>query len=148
MRFRTTVNLNGKTACGIVVPPEVVDALGAGKRPPVRVTISGYSYRTTIAPMGGRFLIGINADHRAAGGISAGDVVDVDLEVDTAPREVVTPDDLAAALDAEPVLRATFDAMSYTHRKEYVRALDDAKTAETRNRRLGKTLEMLRERTR
>jgi hypothetical protein len=116
MEFRSEVILGGKTATGIQVPDEVVEKLGSGKRPAVVVTISGYTYRTTVAPMGGDFWIPLAAEHREAAGVAAGQEVDVDIELDTAPREVALPDDLAAAMD-EPA-RAAFDGLAPSHKKE------------------------------
>jgi len=143
MRFRTTIELGGKTATGFAVPDEIVASLGSGKRPPVSITINGFTYRTTVAAMGGRCMIPLSADRRAAAGVSAGDEVEVDIELDVAPREVEVPDDFAAALAARPGARARFDAMSFTHRKEHVRAIEDAKTESTRQRRIDKAIEML-----
>ncbi len=142
MDFRTTVVLGGKTATGLQVPDDVVEALGAGKRPPVVVTVSGYSYRTTVAPMGGDFWVPLAAEHREAAGVQADEEVDVRIELDTAPREVAVPDDLAAAFD-EPV-RAVFDALAYSHRKEWVRWIEEAKKPETRAARIATTVESLR----
>jgi Bacteriocin-protection, YdeI or OmpD-Associated/Domain of unknown function (DUF1905) len=135
MRFRAELQLFGKTATGLVVPEEVVTALNGGRRPAVSVQIGTYGWRTTIAPYGGQFLLGISAESRAGAGVSAGDVLDVDLELDTAPREVEVPDDLVTALDAAGA-RAAFDKLSYTHRKEHVRAVEEAKRPETRQRRI------------
>lgn len=145
MRFRTTILQTGKTAAGIEVPEEVVQALGAGRRPPVRVTINGYSYRNTIAVMGGTYMIGVSNEHRAASGLAGGDVVDVELELDTAPGEVTVPPDLDAALDAEPAARATFDRLSYSNRSWHVLAVEGAKSEETRRRRIAKSIEALRD---
>lgn len=145
MRFRSTILQTGKTAAGIQVPEEVVEALGAGKRPPVRVTINGYTYRNTVAVMGGVFMLSVSSEHRAAAGVAGGDTVDVDLELDTAPREVTVPDDFGAALDAEPAARRTFDALSYSNKSWHVLQIDGAKTDETRQRRITKSVEMLRE---
>jgi bifunctional DNA-binding transcriptional regulator/antitoxin component of YhaV-PrlF toxin-antitoxin module len=136
MRFSTTVLLGGKTATGLVVPPEVVEALGAGKKPPVTVTLRGHSYRSSIAVRGGQFMIPLSAEHRSAAGVAAGDDVEVDVELDTAPREVDVPADLAAALDAEPEARRRFDAMSYSSQLQHVLAVTGAKTDETRARRV------------
>ena len=144
MKFRATVELGGKTATGIQVPEDVVAALGSGNRPPVTVTIGGHTYRTTVARMGGRFLIGLNAENRTAAGVAAGDEVDVGIELDAEPREVEVPADLAEALAHDDVARANFDGMSYTHRKEWVRWIEEAKKAETRATRLAKTVESLR----
>jgi hypothetical protein len=135
MRFSAEIQLHGKTATGIEVPAAVVEALGAGKRVPVAVTLEGHTYRTTIAPMGGLYLIPLSAEHRAAAGVQAGQVVDVDIDRDTAPREVTVPDDLAAALDAAGV-RAPFDGLSFTRRQEYVVKVEGAKKPETRRARI------------
>jgi len=116
MRFRTTVQQAGKTATGIQVPEAVVEALGSGKRPPVKVTINGYTYRSTVAVVGGAHMVGVSAESRAGAGIVGGDEVEVDIELDTAPREVAVPADLAAALDAEPNARRTFDKLSYSNK--------------------------------
>jgi hypothetical protein len=143
MRFTTTVELGGKTATGMEVPPAVVEALGAGKKPPVRVTVGGHTYRSTIATMGGRFLLPLSAEHRAAAGVAAGDPVEVDVELDTEPRTVDVPADLAAALDAEPAARARFDALSYSHQRRHVLAVEAAKAEATRARRVAAAVAML-----
>jgi hypothetical protein len=143
MKFRATVELGGKTATGIEVPEDVVAALGPGSRPPVTVTVGGHSYRTTVARMGGRFLVPLSAENRTAAGVAAGDQVDVDIEPDTAPREVEVPADLTEALARDDAARATFDGLSYTHRKEWVRWVEEAKKADTRATRLAKTVEAL-----
>jgi hypothetical protein len=145
MRFRATVELGGKTATGIEVPEDVVAALGSGNRPPVTVTIGGHTYRTTVARMGGRFLIPLSAENRTGAGVAAGEQVDVDIALDSGPREVAVPADLAAALAQDKEARARFDGLSYTHRKEWVRWIEEAKKAETRATRLTKTVESLRE---
>jgi hypothetical protein len=144
MRFHGVVELHGKTATGVEVPVEVVDNLGSGRRPKVRATINGHTYRSSIASMGGRFLLGINAGVRAASGVAAGDEVVVELELDADERVVAVPADLAAALDADPAVRATFDALSYSHQSRYVIAVEGAKAAETRRRRIDKTVGELR----
>lgn len=144
MKFRATVELGGKTATGIEVPEDVVAALGQGSRPPVMVTVGGHSYRTTVARMGGRFLVPLSAENRTAAGVAAGDEVDVGIEPDTAPREVAVPADLAEALARDDAARAAFDRLSYTHRKEWVRWVEEAKKADTRSARLAKTVEALR----
>jgi hypothetical protein len=145
MRFHTTILQGDKTATGIRVPDEVVEALGAGKRPPVRVTINGYTYRSTVAVMGGTYMVGVSADNRAGAGVAGGDEVDVDLELDTAPREVTVPPDFAAALDAEPAARRTFDGLSYSNRSWHVLSIEGAKSDETRQRRIAKSVDALRE---
>ena len=145
MKFRTTILQSDGTATGIRIPDEVVEALGKGKRPPIRVTINGYSYRNTVAVMGGTYMVGVSAEHRAGAGVKGGDTVDVDIELDTAPREVTVPADLAAALDAEPAARRTFDGLSYSNRSWHTLQVDGAKTPETRQRRIAKSVEALKE---
>ena len=142
MRFETTMFLSGNNT-GIEVPPEVVESFGAGKRPPVVVTVNGYEYRSTIAPMGGLFLIPFSSDKRAATGIRGGDPIVVDLELDTAPRTVDVPDDLAIALDATPGAREAWERLSPSHKKAHVTAIEGAKAAETRQRRIAKAIEAL-----
>jgi hypothetical protein len=137
MKFRALLELHGKTATGITVPPEVVESLGGGKRPAVTVTLKKHSYRTTIAFMGGQFLIPVSAEHREAAGVKAGDHLDVGVELDAAPREVDVPADLAAALKKAGA-RTAFDALSFTRRKEAVVSVEGAKKPETRERRIEK----------
>ena len=143
MRFRTTILTAGKTATGIEVPPEVVKALGASKRPPVRVTINGYTYRNTIAVMGGKYMVGVSAEHRAGAGVG-GDEVDVDIELDDEPRTVEIPPELAKALAKDKTAKARFDALSYSNQRRHADGIAGAKTDETRQRRLEKTLAELR----
>jgi hypothetical protein len=143
MKFRSVVELHGKTATGIPVPADVVQSLGPGNRLAVLVTVGGHSYRTTVTPMGGQFLVPLSAEHRTAAGVNAGDEIEVGIEADTAPREVTMPDDLAAALAADQQARAFFDGLSFTHRKEWVRWIEEAKRPETRATRLTKTVEAL-----
>ena len=120
----------------------MVAALGSGNRPPVAVTIGGHTYRTTVARMGGRFLVPLSAENRTAAALAAGDEIDVDIEPDTGPREVEVPADLAEALAHDQAARAT-STPSSTHRKEWVRWIEEAKKAETRASRLAKTVESL-----
>lgn len=134
MRFETELFLDGNNT-GIEVPPDIVEALGAGKRPPVTITVNGFEYRSTIAVMGGRYLIPFSADKRASTGLNGGDPITVDLELDTAPRTAEVPDDLAAALDDAGV-RAAFDALAPSARKAHVTNVEGAKAAETRERRI------------
>jgi hypothetical protein len=144
MRFRTTVELHGRTATGMPVPAEVVEALGAGKKPPVRVTIDGHTYRSSVGSRGGVYLLPLSAENRAAAGVTAGDEVEVDVELDDAPREVTVPDDLRAALSTDDAARTAFEALPYSHQQRHVLAIEDAKTPETRARRIDKALAMLR----
>ena len=142
MEFRSEVVLGGRTATGIPVPDDVVDALGSGKRPAVVVTVGRHTYRTTVAPMGGTYWIPLAAEHREAAGVAAGDEVTVGIELDTAPREVALPADLDAALDDDA--RAAYERLAYTHRKEWVRWIEEAKKPETRATRVTKTVEGLK----
>jgi hypothetical protein len=135
--FSAVLELAGKTATGIEVPSEALESLGGGKRPAVTVSLGEYVYRSTIGVMGGRFLIPVSADHREAAGLTAGDEVRVTLNLDTAPRTVAVPDDLATALDAGGV-RAAFDALSPSARKAHVTSVEGTTVAETRARRVAK----------
>jgi hypothetical protein len=145
MRFRTTIEQAGKTATGIRIPDEIVEGLGAGKRPAIRVTINGYTYRSTVAVMGGAYMVGVNADNRAGARVKGGDEVDVDIELDTAPRDVTVPADFAAALDAEPEARRKFESLSPSNKGWHVTSIEGAKTDETRQRRIAKSVEALRD---
>jgi hypothetical protein len=144
MRFHTTILTAGKTAAGIQIPEEVVAALGAGRKPPVRVTINGFTYRSTIATVNGAPMVGVSAENRAAAGVSGGEAVDVDIELDTAPREITVPDDFAAALDAEPDARRTFEGLSYSNKSWHTLQIAGAKTDETRQRRISRSIEALK----
>jgi hypothetical protein len=132
--FTTTLIQQGNNV-GIDVPEEIVLGFGAGKRVPVTISLNGYTYSSTIAVMGGRYLVGVNAAHRAASGVAGGETHEVTIEHDAAPRTVELPDDLAAALEAAGV-RDAFDALAYSRRKEHVRSIEDAKAPETRARRI------------
>ncbi len=145
MKFRATVLQSGKTATGIEVPESVVEALGSGKRPPVRVTLNGYTYRNTIAVMNGVFMLSVSSDVRQQSGVRAGDEVDVEVELDTAPREVSVPADVVAALEQEPDAKRVFDGLSYSNKLRIVLAIDGAKTAETRQRRIASSIANLRQ---
>ena len=139
--MKTTFTTNvlqeeGMNATGIQVPAEAIAALGTQKRPKVTVSLNGYTYRSTVAAYGDVFMLPLSAEHRQAAGVKAGDEVEVTIELDMAPRTVEVPEDLAAALAAKPGATASFDALSYTMRKEYVRQVEDAKALETRNRRI------------
>jgi hypothetical protein len=140
--FTTTLFQTGNNV-GIQVPDEVVEGFGAGKRVPVKVTVNGYTYDSTVARMGGRYLIPLAKVHREAAGVSGGEEHEITLEHDAGERTVEVPEDLAAALSAAGV-REAFDALAFTYRKEHVRAVSDAKAAATRTRRIAKIVEGLR----
>lgn len=142
-KFRTAIQkAEEKNAMGIVVPEVIVEKLASGKRPKVTVTLKGYTYRSTVAVMGGQYLLPLAKEHRAKAGIVDDEKVEVTLELDTAPREVEVPKDLAAALK-KAGLTKDFAALAYTHRKEHVRAVEEAKAPETRLRRIEKAVAMV-----
>ena len=145
MRFHTTILQGDKTATGIRIPDEIMTGLGAGKKPPVRITINGHSYRSTVATVDGRPMVGISAENRAGAGVAGGDAVDVDIELDSAPRQVTVPADFAMALDAEPAARRTFDGLSYSNQSWHTLQIDGAKSEETRQRRIARSVDALRE---
>jgi hypothetical protein len=141
MRFHATIQLSGKTATGIEVPTDVVDGVSPGsRRPAVRVTINGYTYRSTVAAMRGVFMLPVSAEVREQAGVAAGDQLDVDIEIDAAPREVSVPADLSGALDLDPSARQAFAALSYSGRQRIVLSVQSARTAETRQRRIEKAV--------
>jgi hypothetical protein len=145
MKFQTTILPAGKTATGIEVPPEVVESLGSGKKPPVRVTIGGHTYRTTIATRAERYLIPVSAENREKAGVAAGDEVHVEVVLDTEAREVTVPRDLAAALADDTQATEFFDGLSYSQKQWYALPIEQAKSAETRERRVAKAVAMLQE---
>ena len=144
VRFKTQLQPRGPAAA-VILDDAQVAAVGEGaKRFPVVATVNGYTWRTTVVRMGGEFLLGLSKEVRQGAAAEAGDEVDVTVELDTAPREVEVPEALAAALAADPEAKASFDRMAFTHRKEYARWIADAKQEQTRQRRLGQALEMIR----
>jgi hypothetical protein len=145
MKFRTKIELGGKTATGFEVPEEVVASLGSGKKPAVRITIGNYSYRSTVASMGGRFMIPLSAENRTSAGVAAGDEADVDIELDLEPREVTVPTDFSEALEREEDAKRFFEGLSYSNKRRIVLSIEDAKTAETRQKRIAKAVVSLSE---
>ena len=139
--FTTTLLSQGSNV-GIEVPEDVVASLGAGKRVPVVVTLNGHVYPSTIAVMGGRYLVPVSAQIRKDAGVAGGEEHEVTLEHDTSSRDTPVPDDLAAALDAAGA-RAAFDALAPSRRKEHVRQVESAKADDTRARRVAKVVESL-----
>jgi hypothetical protein len=141
----TTVLESRGPAAAVVLTDDQVAAVGEGaKRFPVRATVDGYTWRTSVARMRGEFLVGLSKEVRTAAGVEAGDTISVVLELDAEPREVDVPDALAEALAGDDAARAAFDRLAFTHRKEYARWIAEAKRDETLQRRLAKALEMLR----
>lgn len=143
MRFRAELQRTGRTTTGFEVPEEVVTALNGGGRPKVAATVNGYTFRSSIAKMGGSYWLGVSAERRAEAGVEGGQVLDVDVELDAAPREVEVPDDLAAALEADPAAKDFWATVSFSNRSWHVDQLTSAKTAETRARRLAKSVALL-----
>jgi len=142
-QFEAVLKQEGKTATGIEVPPDVVEALGSSKKPAVKVSLGKYSYRSTIAVRAGKFMLPVSAEHRQGADLKAGDQVNVQLELDTEPREVNVPEDLAAALEQHPAARQRFGALSYSQQRQHTLAVEGAKTPETRARRVAAAVETL-----
>ena len=140
--FTTTLTRDGNNV-GIEVPEEVVLGFGAGRRVPVRVSVNGYTYDSTVAVMGGRYLVPLSKAHREAAGVAGGETHEVTLEHDAAPRTVEVPEALAGALK-QAGLREAFDALAPSRRKEAVRQVAEAKTEATRERRVAKVVDSLR----
>jgi len=145
MRFRTTIEQAGKTATGIRVPDNVMAALGSGKRPAVRVTIGSHTYRSTVATVSGAPMVGVSAENRARAGVAGGDVVVVEIELDTERREVNVPPDFVGALARHPAARRMFDGLSFSNQQWHVLSISGAKTDETRQRRIAKSVDALRD---
>ncbi|MFD0000352.1 YdeI/OmpD-associated family protein [Nocardia sp. NPDC127526] len=143
MKFRTHVE-PPEPMRGLEVPPEVVAALGEGARPPVTITINGHSWKSRVALMRGRYLLGLSNANRQAAGVAIGDEVEVELELDTQPRVIVEPPDFTRALDADPAARAAYDNLSYSRKREHVHAIESAKKPDTRQRRIEKAIATLR----
>ena len=144
IKFRALLQPRGPAAA-VILDDAQVAAVGEGaKRFPVVATVNGYTWRTSVARMGGEFLLGLNKEVRQGAGVEAGDEVEVAVELDTAPREVEVPEALAAALAADPQAEASFEQMAFSHRKEYARWIAEAKQEETRQRRVEQALEMIR----
>jgi Domain of unknown function (DUF1905)/Bacteriocin-protection, YdeI or OmpD-Associated len=142
-RFTADLERAGTSSAMLPIPFDVKEAFGRA-RPPVRVTIRGHTWRTTPAVYGGVSYIGLNKEVRAAAGVDVGDRVRVELELDTEPRTVELPDELRRALEKSG-LRATFDALSFTHRREYGEWVEGAKRPDTRTRRVAETVRRVRE---
>ena len=145
MKFRATVLQGMKTATGIQVPDAIVEALGGGKRARVAVTLNGYTYRSSLAVMGGRCMVGVSADVRAASGVKGGDELEAEIVLDTAVREVEVPAELAAALAADLAATATFESLSYSNKRRHALSVESAKTPETLARRVEKAMLELRD---
>jgi hypothetical protein len=145
VRFRTTLNqAEGKSATGVLIPDSVIERLGHGRRPPVRVTINGHEYRTTVGVMGGQAMLGVSAAMREKIGLAAGDKIEVELTLDTTPREVKVPPDLAKALADDRGTREFFDGLSNSLQRYHVDNIETARSDQTRQRRIEKALGLFR----
>ena len=143
MKFRSCVE-PPEPMRGLEVPPEVVEALGGGKRPPVLITLNGHSWQSRVAIMRGRYLLGLSNANRKAARVATGDQVEVEVELDAEPRVVAEPADFAGALDADPAARTAYDRLPVSRKREHLLAIEGAKKPETRKRRIDKALAMLR----
>jgi hypothetical protein len=145
VKFRAELQRAGGTATGFEVPQQIVDGLGGGGHPKVVATVNGYEFRSSIARMGGSYWLGVSAERRAAADVEGGQILDVDVVLDVAERTVTVPEDFAAALAAEPAAQSFFDGLSFSKKQWHVLQVEGAKTAETRARRVAKSVEMLAE---
>jgi hypothetical protein len=145
MKFTAELLSSGKNTAGFAVPADVVESLGGGGHPKVSVTVNGYTFRTSIARMGDRYMLGFSAERRTAAGVTPGEVLDVEVELDTVPRELDVPEELAAALAADPTANAFWETLSYSKQQWHVLQVTGAKTDATRDRRIEKSIGMLRE---
>jgi hypothetical protein len=143
VKFRAKVIPSGN-ATAVEVPTDVINALDSGHRPLIAVTVKGHTWRTRVALMRGKYLVGLSAATRAASDIGKGDIVDVELKLDTAPRTVPEPGDLAKALNAHAEVRTRFNRLPYGLRRKEVASVEDAKSPETRQRRIIKLVERMR----
>lgn len=144
--FRTKLLQAGKTATGIQIPHEVVERLGAGKKPQVYVTLNGgYTYRNTIAVMGGIYMVGVSAEHRKEANVEGGDEIEVTLKLDTDPREVEVPADMQKAINNDATAKQNFEALSYSKKQALVLPVKDAKTDDTRQKRIEKAVDLLKQ---
>ena len=142
--FRTSIKATGKSTAGVQIPDDVIEELGAGKKPPVVMNVNGYMYRNAVATVDGNLMVGLSADHRAASGLTAGQDVAVVIELDTQPRTVDVPPDFQKALDAEPTAQQTFEKLSNSLKRLHVDPIAAAKSDETRQRRIAKSIALLR----
>ena len=145
MKFKTTILQAGKTATGIKVPSEIVESFKAGKKPPVKVTINGYTYRSTIAVMGGAFMVGISAENRKGAKVNGGDAIEVKIELDTEVRVVEVPEEFQKALNKNTVVKKAFEQLSNSKKKWLTMPITEAKTEETKVKRIDKAIALLKE---
>lgn len=143
LKFSTVLIQSGKTATGIKIPPEIIEKLGGGKKPLVKVTINAFTYRSAVAVMGGAFMVGVNAENREGAKIKGGDKIDVVIELDTEERTVEVPAEFQKLLNKNTTAKKTFDALSNSRKKALTIPIANAKTEETRNRNIAKAITLL-----
>ena len=139
-KFQTTILTAGKTATGICVPDEIVEKLGSGKKPPVKLTLNGYTYRSTVAVMDGKFMVPVSAAVRESAGVAGGDKLTVEIELDTEERKISIPPALQKALDENPKAKQFFETLSYSKQRVHTASVAAAKTPETLQRRIIKSI--------
>jgi hypothetical protein len=139
-KFQTTILTAGKTATGICVPDDIIEKLGSGKKPPVKITLNGYTYSSTVAVMGGKFMVPVSAAVREAAGVAGGDKLTVEIELDTEERKISIPPALKKALDENPKAKHFFETLSYSKQRVHTDAIATAKTPETLQRRIIKSI--------
>jgi Bacteriocin-protection, YdeI or OmpD-Associated/Domain of unknown function (DUF1905) len=145
VQFSGVVEQTGKNTTGIPVPDKVLEQLGGGKKPAVKVVLNGsFEYRTTVGSMGGRPMLSLSSERRAAAGVAGGEPVEVEISIDAEPRAIEVPDDFAAALEQDPTAKAAFDRLAPSHRRAHIDAITGAKAADTRQRRIDAALTKLR----
>ena len=141
--FKTTLLQGGKTATGIKIPPEIIETLGAGKKPPIKVTINGFTYRSTVAVMGGDYMVGVSAENRLGAKVNGGDKIEVAIELDTEARELELPIEFKKELDKNAKAKKAFESLSYSKKRVHVQPIASAKTDETRQRNINKAITIL-----
>lgn len=144
LTFRTTLLQAGKTATGINIPEEIIKKLSAGKKPAVKVTINGFTYRSTVAVMGGVYMVGVNAENREGAKVKGGDKIEVTIQLDTEERVVEVPSELQKALNKDSAMKKLYESLSYSKKKLLVQPIKDAKTEQTKQARIEKAIAALR----
>jgi hypothetical protein len=143
LKFKTVLLTAGKTATGIKIPPEIIEKLNAGKKPPIKVTINGFTYRSTVAVMGGDYMVGVSAENREGARVKGGDKIEVTIELDTEPRVLVLPAEFKKVLDKNAKAKKVFESLSISKQKVHVLPIASAKTDETRKRNIDKAITAL-----
>jgi len=143
LKFSTTLLQAGKTATGIKIPEEMIEKLGGGKKPLVKVTINNFTYRSAVAVMGGAYMVGVNAENREGANVKGGDKINVTIELDTEERIVEVPAEFQKQLTKNAAAKKMFDTLSNSKKKALIIPIANAKTDETRNRNIEKALSAL-----